>query len=127
MEVLQAAALSHYERIVKSPFTGKTYILYDSRTKVTFYDAKSLCATYPNGRLASLSASSGDINFLGDCIADDQPHWIAELEGTPLIGACAAIYSAGAIAIPKPPPSTSNKKMSPCHNHFNVLCEIMDN
>lgn len=129
LEAFQAAVLGHYERSIRSPFTGKTYIFYDSHSKVIFSDAKSICATYPNGRLASLSPSSGDISFLGGYIADDEPHWIAELEGTPLIGGvCAAIYSAGAVAIPKPP-ATSNQdqsKKSPCQNYFNVLCEIAD-
>ena len=115
--------MSYTAKTVISPFTGKTYVLYDSSSSTTHTEAADVCASYEkNSKLAVLQPESGDIEFLGGFIEVDQPYWIGELTGA-LSTICSAIYANGAIAIPKKS-STSSSSSSPCHNHLNVLCEL---
>lgn len=117
--LVHSATLSYSVRQVTSPHTSKTYLFHNSRSSSTYHSASAICDSYPGAQLAVLSASDGDIDFLGQFVESlDEPYWIGGLESSG--GVCAALYFGGAIAIPKPQKS----QKSPCEAHLNVLCEF---
>lgn len=117
---IQSATLAYSVRQVTSPYTSKTYILHNSRSSSSHHAASLICSSYPRARLASLSADSGDIGFLGQFIESlEEPYWIGDMEDSG-ISSCAALYAGGAIAIPKP----TSPHSSPCDSLLNVLCEL---
>lgn len=115
------APFSPSHRLVISPNTLKTFLLHNSHSTSSHTAAQQICAQYPHGRLAEISAGSGDVEFLGKFVESlDEPYWIGGLADSPASAPCAAIYSGGAVAIPKP----LSKYQSPCSRELNVLCEI---
>ena len=116
-----AANFSSSHRLVFSPNTSKTFLLFNSHSSSTYEAARAICASYPNGKLAELAAGTGDVDFLGRYVESlEEPYWIGGLVDSATSVPCAAIYSGGAVAIPKP----SKRNESPCAQKLNVLCEI---
>lgn len=118
---INCATVSYSVRQVTSPYTSKTYLLHNSHSTSTHHSAELICHSYPGARLASLTADSGDIGFLGGLIESlDEPFWIGDMGGTSANTNCAALFAGGAIAIPKP----SSPHKSPCDALLSVLCEL---
>ena len=121
ISIASAAHFTSSHRLIISPYTSKTFLLHNSHSSCTYATAKQICSQYPHGRLAELDTNSGDVEFIGRYVESlDEPYWIAGLTDYPSSATCAAIYSGGAVAIPKP----LSKHQSPCSNKLNVLCEI---
>ena len=108
-------------KVIISPYTSKTYLLLNTNSSTDFNSAAQICSSHSNAQLATLSTSSGDVDFLGQFVESlDSPFWIGS-ETFPFYGSvCAALYSGGAIAIPKP----QDGSKSPCDSHLNVICEM---
>ena len=115
------ANFSYSHRLFISPNTLKTYLLHNTHSSSTYQEAGEICSQYPHGRLAEITSGSGDVEFLGQFVESlDEPYWIGGLADSSTTVPCAAIYSGGAVAIPKP----SALNQSPCIQKLNVLCEI---
>ena len=116
-----AAPFAPSHRLLVSPYSAKTFLLHNSHSSTKYASARHICSQYPHGKLAEISAGSGDVEFLGGFVESlDEPYWIGGLTDSPTAAPCAAIYSGGAVAIPKPP----SQDQSPCTRKLNVLCEI---
>ena len=114
---VHSAIFSYSVRQVTSPHTSKTYLLHNSKSSSSFRSASAVCDSYPGAQLAILSPA--DIDYLGEFVESlDEPYWIGGLESGS--GVCAALYSGGAVAIPKP----KKYQKSPCETPLNVLCEL---
>lgn len=121
---VMAAPFNPSHRLVISPNTSKTFLFHNSHSSSSHTTAQQICAQYPYGRLAQISVASGDVELLGSFVESlDEPYWIGGLEESgESVVPCAAIYSGGAVAIPKPP----SRNQSPCSRFLNVLCEIRE-
>lgn len=115
--IVNSAIFSYSVRQVTSPHTAKTYLLHNSQSSSSFRSASAICDSYPHARLAVISPA--DIDYLGQFVETlEEPYWIGGIENGS--GVCAALYSGGAVAIPKP----KRYQKSPCETHLNVLCEL---
>lgn len=118
LSLVGCASIEPSVKSITSPVTGKEYLFINTHSSTTHPSAHQICASH-DSELASLSPR--DIDFLGGYVESlDEPYWLGglSLHGIRMLPPCLALYSGGAVAIPK-----STTMGSECDSQLNVLCE----